>query len=361
MGRHEYDCRAVAGVPLSLWEPALVLTLRFDMRVPGWAGPAPDLYAAAIDMCAWAETRGAVVAVLSEHHCADDWHLPTPLILASAIAARTSRLAILLAAVPVSLWDPIRLAEEISVLDLISKGRVSYAFGVGHRAEEYEHFGIDIGARGRLADEIMAVIGPLVRGEAVEYRGRRVRVTPPCASAGGPHIMIAGGSRAAARRAATYGLGFISQIDSPGLKEFYDSQCCAHGHEPGAVQFPVPGAPTTVFVADDVDQAWDALGPYLLHDAVTSASYRPGDDSVASITRADSVTALRKAGAPYRIFTPEEAADYARGGYPLPLHPLCGGVPSDLAWRYLEFAATAAEYARVPQDSSERLTSRESE
>lgn len=45
-----------------------MFTLRFDMRAPGWAGPIADLYAGAIDMCAWAETRGAVLAVLSEHH-----------------------------------------------------------------------------------------------------------------------------------------------------------------------------------------------------------------------------------------------------------------------------------------------------
>lgn len=162
-----------------------MFTLRFDMRAPEWGPPAADLYAAAIEMCAWAETRGAIVAVLSEHHGADDGHLPTPLILASAIAARTKQLAILLAAVPIPLWDPVRLAEEMSVLDLISHGRVSYAFGVGHRSEEYEHFGLDMVTRGRVADETLAVLGPLVRGQSVEYRGRRVRVTPACGSAAG--------------------------------------------------------------------------------------------------------------------------------------------------------------------------------
>src|SRR5271168_2751535 len=113
-----------------MWETGSMFTLRFDMR-------------------AWAETRGAIVAVLSEHHGADDGHLPTPLILASAIAARTKQLAILLAAVPIPLWDAIRLAEEMTVLDLISRGRVSYVFGVGHRSEEYDHFGLDITTRGR--------------------------------------------------------------------------------------------------------------------------------------------------------------------------------------------------------------------
>src|SRR4029077_13265222 len=129
----------------------MMFTLRFDMRAPSWATPAGDLYGAAIDMCAWSETRGAVLTVLSEHHGAEDGHLPAPLMLASAIAARTRSLAILVAAVTIPLWDPVRLAEEMSVLDLISRGRVSYAFGVGHRSQEYDHFGIDMATRGRVA------------------------------------------------------------------------------------------------------------------------------------------------------------------------------------------------------------------
>ena len=324
-----------------------MFTLRFDMRAPAWGAPAADLYTAAVEMCAWAETRGAIVAVLSEHHGADDGHLPSPLILASAIAARTKQLMILLAAVPIPLCEPVRLAEEMTVLDLISKGRVMYAFGIGHRSEEYEHFGLSMATRGRVADEILDVLDDLLHGEVVEYRGRRVRVTPPCMSADGPPMMIAGGSRAAARRAATHGLGFISQTDSAGLKEFYESECRAAGHEPGSVQFPVPGAPTAAFVADDVDEAWEVLGPHLVHDAVTAASYRPHDDSVASITRADNVAALREVQGPYRIFTPDEAADYIRGGRPLPLHPLCGGIPPDVAWRHLELAGAASARAQA--------------
>ena len=322
-----------------------MFTLRFDMRAPGEAAPATDLYAAAIDMCAWAETRGAVIAVLSEHHGTDDGHLPAPQILAAAIAARTKQLAILLAAVPITFWDPVRLAEEVSVLDIISKGRVSYAFGIGHRAAEYEHFGIDMHQRGKLADESLALVRRLLQGEAVDHGGRRIHVTPAPATTGGPYMLVAGGSRAAARRAAKYGLGFIFQTDSSGLKEFYESECRASGHQPGVMQFPVPGAPTTVFVADDVDRAWDELGPYLLHDAVTAASYRHGDDSVASISRADSVSALREAEGPYRIFTVDEASSYIRNGKPLPLLPLCGGVPPEVAWPYLERAVMAAERA----------------
>ena len=108
------------------------------------------------------------------------------------------------------------------------------------------------------------------------------------------------------------------------------------------MQLPADGAPTAVFVADDVDKAWDELGPHLLHDALTAASYRHGDEGVASISRATDVAGLRAADSPYRVFTVDEAADYMRAGHVLPLAPLCGGVPPEVAWPYLERAAEAA-------------------
>jgi alkanesulfonate monooxygenase SsuD/methylene tetrahydromethanopterin reductase-like flavin-dependent oxidoreductase (luciferase family) len=322
-----------------------VLTLRFDMRVPAWAGSAADLYAAAIDMCEWAESRGAFLAILSEHHGATDGHLPSPLLLAAALAARTSTLAILIAAVPIPLCDPVRLAEEVNVLDLISRGRVSYAFGIGHRAEEYEHFGVDFADRGRLADDYVAAVVSLLRGAAADVSGRRVQVRPAGTSPSGPTVLIAGGSRPAVRRAARHGLGFIAQTD--GLKEYYEERCRAAGHTPGFFQQPVTGAPTALFVADDLDAAWVELGPHLLHDARMAASYRHGDDSVASITRAERVEQLRAEGGPYRIVSRAEAAAMLREGRPLPLHPLCGGIEPATAQRYLESAVAAVEMSRT--------------
>ncbi|PQM48771.1 Alkanal monooxygenase alpha chain [Mycobacterium talmoniae] len=193
-----------------------MFTLRFDMRAPESGAPTTELYAAAIEMCAWAEKRGAIAAVLSEHHGTEDGHLPAPLLLAAAIAARTERLAIMLAAVVLPFWDPVRLAEEMSVLDIISNGRVSYALGIGHRAAEYEHFGVDLRRRGQLADAKLALLLRLLRGEPVSHQGRRIHVTPRCVTPGGPPIMLAGGSPAAAKRAARHGLGLLAQANPPG-------------------------------------------------------------------------------------------------------------------------------------------------
>ncbi|AFM16714.1 flavin-dependent oxidoreductase, F420-dependent methylene-tetrahydromethanopterin reductase [Mycolicibacterium chubuense NBB4] len=324
-----------------------MFTLRFDLRSRDGAARNPELYAAAVEMCAWAEDRGAVVAVLSEHHGTDDGHLAAPQILAAALAARTSRLMIMLAAVPLPFWDPVRLAEEVCALDILSGGRVSFVFGLGHRPDEYEHFGCDPHHRGKVADEHLELLLRLLSGDIVERDGRRISVTPHCASPAGPFIAVAGGTRAAARRAARHGLGFISQTPSEDLRQYYASQCRAHGHEPGVARFPVPGEPTAVFVADDVDAAWQELGPYLLHDAVTAASYRHGDDSVASISRALTVSALRAERGPYRVLCLDEATEHVEAGSPLPLHPLCGGLPPETAWRYLEHAVVAAGRARA--------------
>ena len=62
--------------------------LRFDMRAPveGPASPR-DLYDAAIEMSVWGEQQGAVSLVLSEHHASTDGYLPSPLVLAAAVAA----------------------------------------------------------------------------------------------------------------------------------------------------------------------------------------------------------------------------------------------------------------------------------
>ena len=62
------------------------------------------------------------------------------------IAARTSTVPIMVAALLVPLHDPVRLAEDMAVLDVISRGRVGYVAGLGYRPEEYSMFGRSLGS-----------------------------------------------------------------------------------------------------------------------------------------------------------------------------------------------------------------------
>ncbi len=90
------------------------------------------------------------------------------------------------------------------------------------------------------------------------------------------------------------------------------------------------------FVAEDVDAAWDELGPHLLHDARTYAQWNPGNDTSAHISRADTIDDLRATSQSHKIFSIPEAADLVRNGTMLNLAPLCGGIPPAIASRYLE-------------------------
>jgi alkanesulfonate monooxygenase SsuD/methylene tetrahydromethanopterin reductase-like flavin-dependent oxidoreductase (luciferase family) len=312
-----------------------VFTLRFDMRAPSIGAPETDLYAAACQMAAWAETRGCVAAVLCEHHCADDGYLPSPLLLGSAIAARTEQLMLNLVVI-LPFYDVARLAEDMAVLDHISAGRASYVFGIGYRPEEFDHFGLSLSDRGRLAEEKLGQLRRLLSGAEVVHGGRRMRVTPQPRTAGGPVIMWGGASLAAARRAGRHGLGLLANGGVPGMREAYEESCRQNGHEPGFVLIPERDAATNCFVADDVDAAWDEIGLYLLHDALAYAAWNPDNTVSANITTAKTVDELRESSRTHVILSVDEAAERVAGGEVMNLSPLCGGMPPDIAWPYLK-------------------------
>jgi len=312
-----------------------VYTLRFDMRAPSSGAPPAALYAAAPEMCAWAEDHGGLATVLCEHHGSEDGYLPSPLLLASAIASRTQRLALSLILI-LPFYDPIRLAEDMAVLDILSGGRASYILAIGYRPEEYEIFGLELGDRGRLADEKLGLLRRLLAGETVVHEGRRIAVTPRPQTPGGPGLMWGGGSLAAARRAGRYGLGMLANANIPGMREAYEASCRKHGYSPGAAFFPDRNTPSVTFVADDLDQAWSELGEYLLHDARSYAEWNPGNETSAGISHVKTVAELRDTSKSHVIIPTSEAISRVRAGKMLTLSPLCGGLPPEIAWPYLK-------------------------
>jgi len=166
-------------------------------------------------------------------------------------------------------------------------------------------------------------------------------VTPPPFSPQGPLMMWGGGSLAAARRAGRYGLGYLAQGDVPGSREAYESACRAHGHEPGMTLLPNRDTPSVCFVAPDIDLAWGEIGPHLLHDARAYAEWNPDNQTSAGIAEARDVDELRVMSRTHRIFTADEAIAHVHGGGMLTLSPLCGGLPPDIAWKYLRYVDEA--------------------
>jgi alkanesulfonate monooxygenase SsuD/methylene tetrahydromethanopterin reductase-like flavin-dependent oxidoreductase (luciferase family) len=315
---------------------------RFDLRVPG-LDPAEVSwrYQAALDMAAFADEVGMDMVVLSEHHGTEDGYLPSPLIMAGAVAARTTRIGINISALLVPLHDPIRLAEDLSVLDLISGGRVSTVVGLGYRPVEYAMFEQEWKRRGRRMDESLDLMLAAWRGEPVDRGGESVVVTPAPLSQPHPMVMVGGSGEAAVKRAARLGLGVFLPVNDQGLIDLYYAECERLGVPAGFAV--VPSGPGTLVVADDPDEAWAELGPYLLHDAVTYNSWQTPDIRSHVKAEATTVEGLRAEGV-YQILTPDEAvalaAELGPLG-PLTLHPMCGGTPPELAWKYLRHFADA--------------------
>ncbi len=139
--------------------------LRFSMRTPDEGRP-PDeegaartaAYQAAIEMAAWGEQHGNLGIAISEHHASPDGYIPSPLILASAMAARTQSTIIVVAALLGLLYDPIRLAEDLAVLNLVSSGRVMCVIGMGYRDEEFQMFGVDPRTRAAHMEELLVTL-----------------------------------------------------------------------------------------------------------------------------------------------------------------------------------------------------------
>src|SRR5256714_12694982 len=130
-----------------------MLGLRYDLRAPSWGSAThAEMYAACLDQARWGDERGIDFVILSEHHGAEDGYVPAPVTMAAAVAGRTRRIGINIAAILVPLHDPVRLAEELAVPDLASGGRGSVVAGRGYRYEEFEMAGIDRKQRRELVE-----------------------------------------------------------------------------------------------------------------------------------------------------------------------------------------------------------------
>jgi len=302
-------------------------------------------YEAMLDMASWAETRGCVAVVVSQHHAVDDGYLPSPVPVAAALAARTGKLAINVAALLLAFYEPVKLAEDLAVVDLLSRGRVSYVIGIGYRDEEFAMFGIDRRTRATLVEHRIETLRRLWAGETVDVDGRHVRITPLPYTPGGPMLAYGGGSEPAARRAGRLGMMFIAETHDPRLEETYLEAAKAANVVPPGCIFPAADVPLTVFVADDPDRAWDEIGEYLLVDAIGYGRWNADRAGTASVSHATTVAELKNEQGPYQIITPGQASALVGRGVALALQPLVGGIPPDIAWRYLESAATVRSSA----------------
>jgi alkanesulfonate monooxygenase SsuD/methylene tetrahydromethanopterin reductase-like flavin-dependent oxidoreductase (luciferase family) len=308
-----------------------LIGIRYDLRVPAFSSTThAEAYRACLEQCEWADRLGLELVVLSEHHGVEDGYLPAPLTLAAAIAGRTRQIRLQIAALLVPLHDPVRLAEQLAVLDLASGSRVGFIAGLGYRQEEFDMAGIERGQRAKLFEEAIGVLRQAWTGEPFEWRGRTIRVTPRPANP--PMILVGGSTPVAARRAARLRCGFWPSIGDPALAGVYLAECQKHGFAEGFVS--LPSGPAFVHVSRDPEKDWQVIGRHALHDAQSYSSWQTPDQRSLVHVRATTLEELRASGV-YRVLTPEQCVKHAHEGGHVILHPLMGGMPPDLGWEGL--------------------------
>lgn len=315
------------------------LEIRYDLRNPDFAATdLADRYDAALDQIAWAEARGIRVVTLSEHHGVDDGCLPSPLVFAAAVAARTTRIKIRVAALIAPLHDPLRIAEDAAVVDQLSRGRLELVLAAGYVPGEFAMFDKDLADRVPAVVEAVETLKAAWTGEPFEHRGRTVRVTPTPHRSPRPPILLGGASIGAARRAAR-----IADVFFPAKPEFWEAYRRAVLDAGGPDWGPMPAVgPRFVHVADDVEAGWAEVAPYVDQERSSYGGWAAASGSATGFE--PSATAARE-DPEYRVVTPDgfRALLAGLGDHgTLALHPMVGGLPPAAAWRSLELIGEAA-------------------
>jgi alkanesulfonate monooxygenase SsuD/methylene tetrahydromethanopterin reductase-like flavin-dependent oxidoreductase (luciferase family) len=235
---------------------------------PQWRVEWASLYAQGLDYAVAAEAAGFDEVWLTEHHFTEDGYCPALMPTAAAIAARTTRIRIGTKVLLMPFHNPVRLAEDVAVVDVVSGGRLDLGIAAGYRHEEFAGFGIDRRERSARTREGIEVLELALSGEPFSYEGRfnrfdSAQVTPPPLQRPVP-IWVGGRSAKPLERAAAAG-HHLQLAD-------FDPELCAADVATYAAALTAAGrnladhevaAVASLFVDEDGERARRVAGPHL--------------------------------------------------------------------------------------------------
>lgn len=196
---------------------------------------------------------------------------PSSLLLLSAMAAATSRVRLVAAAVLAPLRHPLLLARELGTLDLLSEGRLVVHPSVSWSRDEYAALDVPFGERGRILDEQLEILELLWGESPASYTGTHFRfedvyLEPKAYRSDGPRMWF-GGQRAHGAilsRLVRYGHGF-HPLGEPSAEDFDAITAALADAGRTMDELEMIGGVRAVFPDDDscadLGHAMDSIGP----------------------------------------------------------------------------------------------------
>jgi alkanesulfonate monooxygenase SsuD/methylene tetrahydromethanopterin reductase-like flavin-dependent oxidoreductase (luciferase family) len=138
--------------------------------------PTREVYVEMREQVQLAEECGFEIAWFAEHHFSNYGMCPSPLTMATYMAGQTSRIKLGPAVIVAPLYEPLRMLEDLAVLDQISDGRLVVGLGCGYQRHEFHKFGLDLDeARDRFV-EYLDVVGQFFESEPLSYDGKFLKI-----------------------------------------------------------------------------------------------------------------------------------------------------------------------------------------
>ena len=117
--------------------------LFYEWQIPS-AGDWQTLYQEGLEQIQYSEELGFDFCLIAEHHFSNYGNSPAPLLQAVHIAGQTKTIKIATMVLVLPIWQPLRLAEEVAVLDNLSNGRFICGVGRGYQPHEMGRFGVSL-------------------------------------------------------------------------------------------------------------------------------------------------------------------------------------------------------------------------
>ena len=150
---------------------------------------------------------------MEEHHAVPNHYWPSPLMVLAGFATRTTKVTLGTDILVAPFYHPVRLAEEVALLDIMSNGRFVLGTAIGYKPDEFALYGIDLKRRGARFVEQLTIMKALWTQEFVSCEGRYFKVEgklePKPITKPHPPVWIGGWGDLALKRAATLGDNWI--------------------------------------------------------------------------------------------------------------------------------------------------------